>query len=124
MSARVHISDDLRRLPALVEETFRDALVDDIAPAIAREWKGQIVGLDVIDTRTYLEGVAAGDPTEGAGGVTVTVESEPASGYASAIRRGRGGNYDYVGRRVAEQGIEAADGDIRAALDKAGKKVQ
>lgn len=124
MSTRAHISDALRRLPAVIEETFRAALVDDIAPAIAREWKGQIVGLDVIDSRTYLEGVAPGDPVETAGGVTVTVESEPAAGYASAIKRGKGGNYDYVGQRVAEQGVEAADGDIRAALDKAGKKVQ
>jgi hypothetical protein len=124
VSARIHISEALRRLPSVIEETFRAALVDDIAPAIAREWKGQIVGLDVIDTHTYLEGVAPGEAVETAGGATVTIQSEPAGGYASAIKRGKGGSYDYVGRRAAEQGFEAADGDIKAALDKAGKKVQ
>jgi hypothetical protein len=124
VSARVHISDDLRGLPGIVEETFGAALVDDVAPAIAQAWKGQIVALDVIDSRTYLDNVAPGEAVEGAEGLTVEIESVPASGYASAIKRGRAGSYDYVGRRVAEQGIEAADGDIRAALDKAGKKVQ
>ena len=122
MSAK--ISEDLRKLPAIAEETFRAALVDEIAPAIAAKWRGKIIELDVIDTRRYLEGVRPGEPAEGSGVVTVEIESVPASGYASAIRRGRGGNYDYVGRRVAEEGLAESDGDIRAALDGAGRKVR
>jgi hypothetical protein len=124
LNTRAHISEDLQRLPSIVSEAFGDALIEDVAPAIARAWKGQIVALDVIDTRTYLEGVAPGEPVETGDGVTVEIESIPAAGYAGAIRRGRGGSYDYVGRRVAEQGIEAAEGDIRAALNKAGRKVR
>jgi hypothetical protein len=124
VSARVHISEDLYRLPSIVEEAFAAALIDDVAPAIAREWKGQITALDVIDTRTYLEGVAPGEAVGGGNVLTVEIESAPAAGYASAIKRGRAGSYDYVGQRAAEQGLEAADGDVQAALDKAGKKVR
>jgi hypothetical protein len=76
----------------------------------------------VIDTGNYLHAVRV-TGSEGSGdGFTVRVEAPEAEGYAGAIRRK--GESGYVGQRVAEQGIEAAEGDIRAALDKAGKKVQ
>ena len=83
---------------------FRGALVDEIAPAVERHWKGEIEELDVIDSRTYLNSV--GVDGESGGVFTVTVDSGAASGYASAIKRGHGGDYDYVGQRVAELGVE------------------
>lgn len=117
------LSADLLRLPSIIEEVFGRALVGKIAPAVARRWKARILELDVIDTRTYLEGVKPGGPVPGASGLSVVVESERAGGYAAAIRRGRGGNYDYVGRRAAEEGLERAKPDIESALDRAGKEV-
>jgi hypothetical protein len=121
--SQVILSDDLKRLPSIVQQEFRASLKDEIAPAIAEHWQGRIVDLDVIDSRTYLEGVAADDPIETNDLYTINIESKPASGYASAIKRGHKGDYDYVGQRVAEEGIEQSDGDIQAGLDKAGKRV-
>jgi hypothetical protein len=124
MSATVNISDDLRNFGAAAVDSFRRAQVEDIAQAYTRAWQGEIEDLDVIDTGTYLHGVAADYAEEHGGVTTVVIESKPASGYAAAIKRGRGGSYDYVGQRVAEQAIERADGDVVVALDKAGKRIE
>ncbi len=116
----VYISPAILDLPRAIEAYFSVAQ-DKSAQAIAREWKGAIVSIDLIDTGNYLaavgvEGVAASGSTR-----TVTIGAERASGYAAAIRRK--GESDYAGQRVAEEGIRAADGEIQAALDRAGDRL-
>jgi hypothetical protein len=122
--SRVLISDDLLHLGSVVAEEFKSRLVDEIAPALAKHWKGEIEELDVIDTGRYLAGVAPDEQSSSGDVTTIVIESKPASGYAAAIKRGHKGNYDYVGQRVAEQAIERADAEIRAALDGAGKRIE
>lgn len=117
-----YIPNDLLRLPDIVEGEFGRALVDEIAPAIARAWQGRIIALDVIESRTYLNAVRLTEVHDVGEGLTATVEAPEAAGYAAAIKRR--GESDYVGRRVAEEGIRAAGPDIEAALDHAGDRVK
>jgi hypothetical protein len=113
------IPDGVERLGSIIEDVFGRALVDEIAPAIANAWKGNIVALDVIDSRTYLNAVRVTD-ISGAPG-EVIIEAPEAAGYAGAIKRK--GDADYVGRRVAEEAPKAAEGEIKAALDRAGERL-
>jgi len=114
------ISNDLKNLDRIIGDEFSRALTDEIAPDVAARWKGKVVEYDVIDTGSYLESIGVGDVSEGRDGATFVVEA-PGAPYAGAIKR-RGG--DYVGRRAAEEGIEAADADINAALDRAADRVK
>src|SRR5687767_6858271 len=118
----VTLSPDLKRLPSIIAQVFKGALVDDIAPALERGWRERTVALDVIDTGTYLRGIDAGQPTESGDVFSVIIDTKPAESYAGAIKRGHG-VYDYVGQRAAEEGVDRADPDIRAALDRAGREV-
>ncbi|HLL74811.1 MAG TPA: hypothetical protein VK421_06060 [Pyrinomonadaceae bacterium] len=96
-------------------------LRDEVVPAVEHGWQGGIRDLRVIRTGTYLESVGLAEFTVTGDGATATIDSVHYSGW---IKRGRGGNYDYVGRRAAEEGLRKADPDIRAALDGAGQKVE
>jgi hypothetical protein len=122
--SEVYISPAIFQLPNLTKEAFGDAQ-DDIAQKIAGNWKGRIIELDVIDTHTYLSAVAVQDEVQESGDMrTVMIEAPEAAGYASAIKRGHDGDYDYVGQRVAEEGIKTSDGEIKSALDRAGDRVK
>lgn len=116
------ISAAVQHLDDIVEQEFGRAVIDDVAPAVARGWTGRIVTLDVIDSRTYLDSVRVTGVYDVGEGLTAMVEAPEAAGYAGAIRRK--GESDYVGRRVAEEGIQAAEGDIKAALDHAGDRMR
>lgn len=122
------IPEDLVRLPSIIEAEFGRAVIDDIATAIAREWKGQIVEVRAVDSSTYLDAVEPGEPVDTPGGLTVTVEAPEARGYSDVVERGwrtRGrGQESYRGRYPAKRGVEAAEGDIRDALDRAADRVR
>jgi len=117
----VYLSPAIRELERVIVSAFSDAQ-DAAAASIAAGWKGEIVELDVIDTGNYLQAVRVTDTVEEGETRTVMVEAPEAGGYAAAIRRR--GESDYVGRRVAEQGIAQATGAITQALVRAGAQVQ
>lgn len=118
----VTASRDIRGLRSIIDEEYGEMLIDEVAPAVERGWKGEISHLGVIDKGTYLEAVRVTDVTESGDVLTVMIEAPEASGYAAVIkRRGEG---DYVGRRVAGEGIQAVEGEIGAALDRAADRVK
>jgi hypothetical protein len=119
--SEIYVSPAINQLPSLIKEAFSDAQ-DDIAQKIAGNWKGQIVGVDLIDTGTYLQAVRATDTLDHGEVRTVMIEAPEASGYAAAIKRK--GESDYAGRRVAEEGIKVSDAEIKSALDRAGDRVK
>jgi len=116
-----YLSPAIRELERVIVSAFSEAQ-DKSADAIAAGWKGEIVELDVIDTGNYLQAVRVTDTVADGETRIVMVEAPEAGGYAAAIRRR--GESDYVGRRVAEQGIGRADGAITQALERAGAQVR
>lgn len=120
--SNVIASRDLRGLRSIIDEEYGQSLIDEVAPALERGWKGQITGLDVVDKGTYLEAVRVTDVTESGDVTTVMIEAQEAAGYAGAIRRK--GESDYVGRRVAEEGIRAAEDAISEALERTADRVK
>src|SRR6187455_1528699 len=96
------IPEALLQLDSIIEREFGRALIEDVAPAIARGWKGRIEALDVIDTRTYLNAVRVTSVLDEGDGLTAMVEAPEASSYDAVIKRR--GESDYVGQRVAEEG--------------------
>ena len=116
------VSKDLRGIRSIIDEEYGEALIDEVAPALARGWKRESTQLEVIDKGTYLEAVRVTDVSRSGDVTTVMIEAPEAAGYAGAIKRK--GESDYIGRRVAEEGIRAADDAIGDALDRAGERVK
>lgn len=117
------ISSDLLRLDRIIEQEFGAVLIDEVAPAVARHWKGQIETVGAIDSRTYLDAVSPGEAFNDGDGLTVMVEAPAARGYSDVVERGRRDG-SQVGRFPAQRGVEAAEGDIKSALDRAGDRVR
>jgi hypothetical protein len=117
------ISGDLLRLGDIVEEEFGATLIDEVAPAVARHWRGQIEAVGAVDSRTYLDAVEPGEAFNSGEGLTVVVEAPEAGGYSDVVERGRRDG-SQAGRYPAQRGVEAAEGDIKAALDRAGDRVR
>jgi hypothetical protein len=116
-------SADLLRLGDIVEQEFGAALIDEVAPTIARHWKGAIQEVGAVDSHTYLDAVEPGEAFSEGGGLVVIVEAPEARGYSDVIERGRRDG-SQVGRYPAKRGVEASEGDIKAALDRAGDRVR
>lgn len=112
------LSPDLLNLERIVIQQFTLAQ-DGIAEDFAREWKAQIVELDVIDTGTYLGAVAAGEPIDSGEARTITIEAPAARGY-SALQEERGGR---PGKAPVKHTMEASEPFIRERLDDAGREV-
>jgi hypothetical protein len=119
--SQVLISPAVLDLPRAIDAAFADAQ-DDIAEVLAKGWRTNIIALDVIDSRTYLESVDVADPIQVGRVRTVAIEAPEAGGYASAIKRKA--DSDYVGQRVAENAVEQSDGHVNAALDRAGDRLK
>ncbi|HEY0003730.1 MAG TPA: hypothetical protein VGB17_02880 [Pyrinomonadaceae bacterium] len=119
--SEVFISESVRHLDRIALEVFRGAQ-DEIAREIAANWKGQIIHVQLIDTGNYLQSVRVTDTEESGDSRTVMIEAPEAGGYAGVIKRK--GESDYVGRRVAERGIERSEGAIGAIMDRAGNKLK
>lgn len=117
----VRTSNDLSRLPEIVLREF-SAAQDEAAEVLAREWRGQIIAIDLIDSGNYLQAIEVGGEQLSGDVRTITIDAERASGYAGAIRRK--GEADYAGQRVAEDAVRTAEPGIRAALDKAGDRIR
>jgi hypothetical protein len=117
------IPRDLERLGDIIEQEFGAALIDEVAPAIARHWKGAIEEVGAVDSHTYLDAVEPGEAFNGGEGLVVIVEAPAARGYSDVIERGRRDG-SQVGRYPAKRGVEAAEGDIKSALDRAGDRVR
>lgn len=117
------ISPDLLRLGDIIEEEFGAALIDEVAPALAQHWKGAIEAVEAVDSRTYLDSVEPGEAFNSGGGLTVIIEAPAARGYSDVVERGRRDGTQ-VGRYPARKGVEAAEGDIKSALDHAGDRVR
>lgn len=116
------IPRDLERVGDIVAEEFGRALIDEVAPSIARHWKGQIEAVGAVDSHTYLDAVEPGEALAAAEGLTVIIEAPAARGYSDVVERGRRDG-SQVGRFPARRGVEAAEGDIKSALDRAGDRV-
>lgn len=117
------ISRDLERLGDIVEQEFGAALIDEVAPALARHWKGEIEAVGAVDSRTYLDAVEPGEAFNSGEGLEVVIEAPAARGYSDVVERGRRDG-SQVGRYPAQRGVEAAEGDIKSALDRAGDRVR
>lgn len=118
-----HIQPGLLRLGDIVEEEFGRALLEDVAPALARNWKAQIEAVQAVDSRTYLDAVEPGEPFTEGGGLTVIIEAPEARGYSDVVERGRRDG-SQAGRFPAKRGVEASEGDIKAGLDRAGDRIR
>lgn len=117
------IPADLDRLGDIVADEFGRALIENVAPAIARHWKGQIQAVEAVDSRTYLDSVEPGDAFNAGEGLTVIIEAPEARGYSDVVERGRRDG-SQAGRFPAQRGVEASEGDIKAGLDRAGDRVR